>query len=93
MSWKKNSEIVALLSSKIGKNDKNTQIVEMARHPLSFKGMAQSLVRDNMGSLIYFWPFKNQLHKMVKHLTNCLSVFDHFVGLGLKGSKSIWVLA
>ena len=38
-------------------------------------------------------PFKRQPHKMVKHtqtirrllLTNCLSVFDHFVGLALKG--------
>ena len=27
--------------------------------------------------------FKHQPHKMVKH--NCLSVFDHFVGLALKG--------
>ena len=38
-------------------------------------------------------PFKRQPHKMVKHtqtirrqkLTNCLSVFEHFVGLALKG--------
>ena len=38
-------------------------------------------------------PFKRQSHKMVKHTqtihrqqpTNCLSVFDHFVGLALKG--------
>ena len=37
-------------------------------------------------------PFKRQHHKKVKHtqiiprkqLTNCLSVFDHFVGLALK---------
>ena len=36
---------------------------------------------------------KHQPHKIVKHtkticwllLTNCLSVFDHFVGLALKG--------
>ena len=38
-------------------------------------------------------PFKRQPHKMAKHsqtirrqkLTNCLSVFDHFVKLALKG--------
>ena len=38
-------------------------------------------------------PFKCQPYKMVKHIqtirrkkpTNCLSVFDHFVGLALKG--------
>ena len=37
--------------------------------------------------------FNHQPHKMVKHtqklrqllLTNCLSVFDHFLGLALKG--------
>ena len=41
-------------------------------------------------NLLNPWP-----HKMVKHTQtirrqqprNCLSVFDHFVGLGLKGSK------
>ena len=39
------------------------------------------------------YPFKRQLHKMVKHTqticrllpTNCLSVFDHFAELALKG--------
>ena len=39
------------------------------------------------------YPFKRQPYEMVKHtqtirwlvLTNCLSVFDHFVGLTLKG--------
>ena len=38
-------------------------------------------------------PFKRQVHKMVKHTqtnrwllpTNCVNVFDHFVGLALKG--------
>ena len=36
-------------------------------------------------------PFKRQSHKMVKHTqkihlpTNCLSVFDHFVGSAVKG--------
>ena len=37
-------------------------------------------------------PFKHQTHRMVKHTqticrkqpTNCLSVFDHFVGFALK---------
>ena len=37
--------------------------------------------------------FKRQPHKMVNTLkqfepTNCLSVFDHFVGLALKGLKT-----
>ena len=40
-----------------------------------------------------FWPFKRQPHKMVKHAetiyqqqpSNCLSVFNHSVGLALKG--------
>ena len=40
-------------------------------------------------------PFKRQPQKMVKYTrairrllpTNCLSVFDHFVGLGFKGSS------
>ena len=43
--------------------------------------------------LIVTQPFDRQPHKMVKHTqairpqqpTNCLSVFDHFVGLVLKG--------
>ena len=41
------------------------------------------------------FPFKSQPHKMVRHTqtirqeqpTNCLSVFDHFVGLALKGLR------
>ena len=40
-------------------------------------------------------PFKRQPHKKVKHTqaicrehpSNCLSVFDHFGGLALKGLK------
>ena len=40
-----------------------------------------------------FWPFKRQTHKMVKRTqlicrflqTNCLNVFDYFVGLAFKG--------
>ena len=43
-------------------------------------------------------PFKRQPHKMVRHTqiisgnlpTNCLSVFDHFVGLALKRLKKIF---
>ena len=47
------------------------------------------------------WPFKRQAHKVVKHTqtirrllpTSCLSVFDHFVGLALKGfSDQGWQL-
>ena len=39
-------------------------------------------------------PFKRQPYKMVKHThrplpTDCLSVFDHFVGLAPKRIKSI----
>ena len=45
---------------------------------------------------LHLEPFKRQPHKIVKHtqltqtirwqkLKNCLSVFDHFVGLALKG--------
>ena len=42
-------------------------------------------------------PFNHQIYKMVKYtqttrlllLTNCLNVFDRFVGLALKGLKSI----
>ena len=45
-------------------------------------------------------PFKGQPHTMVKHtetirrqqLTNCLSVFDHFVGLALKWLKAFYYL-
>ena len=41
------------------------------------------------------YPFKRQPHHLAKHTqiirrllpTNCLSVFDHFVGLALKGLK------
>ena len=36
-------------------------------------------------SLVYF---KRQFHKMVKLSTNCLSVFEHFVGLALKGLRT-----
>ena len=48
----------------------------------------------NAGSLITFLgTFKRELYKIVKHIqkirrllpTNFLSVFDHFVGLVLKG--------
>ena len=42
-------------------------------------------------SFRHIWPFKRQSHKMVKHSNNSsavageLSVFDHSVGLALKG--------
>ena len=46
---------------------------------------------------IEVWLFKGQSHKMVKYTqiirrqlpTNCLSVFDHFVKLALKGLKYV----
>ena len=45
----------------------------------------------------YRYPFKRQPHKIVRHTqrirrhqaTNFLSVFDHFVGLALKGLSNI----
>ena len=44
-----------------------------------------------------YQPFKCQIDKMVKHTqtirrqqpTNCLSMFDHFVGLAVKGLKML----
>ena len=47
------------------------------------------MLRNNLRNNL---PFKRQPHIMVKHTqtirrqlpTNCLSVFDHFVGLALK---------
>ena len=55
----------------------------------SFLVLFMLLTRKN------FLPLKRQPHKMVKHTqtirwllpTNCLSVFDHFVELALKGLK------
>ena len=50
-------------------------------------------------SLQCYYPFKRQSHKIVKHTqtilrqqpTNCLSVFEHFVNLALKGlKKRLW---
>ena len=43
-------------------------------------------------SVVQNYPFKRQFHKMVKHTqtirgklpTNCLSGFDHFVGLAFQ---------
>ena len=43
------------------------------------------------------FPSKPQAHNMAKHsqtirqqqTTNCLSVFDHFVGLALKGLRDL----
>ena len=35
-------------------------------------------------SSVTSWPFKRQPQKRVKH-THCFIVFDHFVGLALKG--------
>ena len=49
---------------------------------------------------LMYYPFKRQPPKMVKHtqtvrekqLTNCLSVFDHFVGLALKRVKATYII-
>ena len=51
---------------------------------------------DGQGYLNQRKPFKRQPRKMVKHTqtirrvlpTNVLSLFDHFVGLALKGLQS-----
>ena len=53
----------------------------------------QKTIKFGVTYLPYSYPFKRQPNKMVKHTqrirrllpTNCLSVFDHFVGLMLKG--------
>ena len=50
-----------------------------------------------MSNIIKSLNLKRQPHKMVKHTqtirrqksTNCLNVFDHFVGLALK--ELIWI--
>ena len=50
-----------------------------------------------MVSRLFTLTFKLQPHKMVKHTqiirrqqpNNCLSVFDHYLGLALKGLTSI----
>ena len=52
-----------------------------------------SVIKDNFLSVKLSLPFKHQSHEMVKHIqiirrqqpTNCLSVFDQFVKLALKG--------
>ena len=64
-----------------------------------FLGSHQELLQDSQnqytkGNIVTKWfnLFKCQPHKLVKHTrtiwllpTNCLSVFDHFVGLALTG--------
>ena len=55
----------------------------------------QKTIKSGVTCLPYSYPFKRQSNKMVKHTerirrllpTNCLGVFDHFVGLVLKGLK------
>ena len=53
--------------------------------PLSYRNQSIDLQSKSM----YWFLYDNGLrHKRVKHQpTNCLSVFDHFVGLALKGLK------
>ena len=58
------------------------------------ESILKTLFRDTYHIYVYY-PFKCQPHKMVKHTqtircllpANCLSVFDHFVGLALKVLK------
>ena len=55
-------------------------IIPTAIHPITHIAISvNSLYHES-------WSFKCQPHKMVKH-TQTLSVFDHFVGLALKGLK------
>ena len=50
-------------------------------------------------TIMTIYPFKRQPHKMVKHTqtscrqkpTNCFSMFDHFVGLALKGLSPVFL--
>ena len=44
-----------------------------------------NLLQIHYNYFAYGYPFKCQLHKMVKDTTNCFSVFNHFVGLAIKG--------
>ena len=69
------------------KNEKSFKVNQKTFF-ITFKGL---LVRSENGPL----PFKRQPHKMVKHgqtirlhqPTNCLCVFDHFLGFALKRLK------
>ena len=53
---------------------------------------------DVFGKLLHLYPFKRQLHKMVKHTQTILrqfadelfSVFDHFAGLLFKW-LNVWL--
>ena len=55
----------------------------------------QKYITDETNCPAYTTFFKRRPHKMVKHTqtirrllkTNCLGVFDYFVGLALKGLK------
>ena len=62
---------------------------EISQH---FQSCSQVLLKN------LSWSFKRQPYKMVKHTQtirwqqpkNCLNVFEHFVGLALKGLKEIF---
>ena len=59
--------------------------------------MVDVTIRQKFPQSLKSEPFKRQPHKLVKHNqairrqqpTNCLSVFDNFVRLALKGLKYI----
>ena len=69
---------------------RNGDFLRLSGRFTTFKFQANAIVGWN--GLICGWRFKQQPHKMVKHTqticrllpTNCLSAFDHFVGLELK---------
>ena len=61
-------------------------------NPQRYTTLASQIIVHS-GQPLTLKPLKRQPHKMVKHLqtirqqnpTNCLSVYEHFVGLALKG--------
>ena len=72
------------------------------KRPMAWNELNRHWIVRSSGSSVYnysvcTWPFKRQPQKMVKHTqttrrflqANCLSVFDHFVGLALKGLKNV----
>ena len=76
------------------------QTVSHLRPSSYLKGQIILRVSRNTSDSAYFEFFKRKPDKMVKHThticrlfpTNCLSVFDHCVGLVLKGLKTVKIL-
>ena len=50
--------------------------------------MSQTGQTHSKNLAAYAKPFKRQSYKMELFPTNCLSVFNHFVGLAPKGLKA-----